>query len=73
MRAIEEARKLCDKTNLDAEAELVEFFRKEGLTVIEDPDRVAFAKYAKESYQNESKNVSEKWDWALYDKIQAAK
>lgn len=73
MQAMQVAQKLCDETNLAAEAELVEFFRGEGLIVIEDPDREAFAEYAKWSYQNESKSVSESWDWDLYDRIQAAK
>ncbi|MDT8297520.1 MAG: TRAP transporter substrate-binding protein DctP, partial [Spirochaetaceae bacterium] len=73
MEALDEARKVCDETNLAAEAELVEFFRSEGLTVIENPDRDAFAEYARWSYENESPDVSESWDWDLYDRIQAAK
>lgn len=73
MEALAEAQKLCDETNLAAEAELVEFFRGEGLIVIEDADLDAFAEYAKWSYQNESPEVSSSWDWDLYDRIQAAK
>ena len=73
MQALAEAQKVCDESNLAAEAELVEFFRNEGLTVIEDPDLEAFAEYAKWSYQNESPEVSSALDWELYDRIQAAK
>ena len=72
-KAIEKARKFCDETNLKSEAELVEFFRNEGLVVIEDPDKEAFAEYAKWSYLNESKDISKDWDMELYEKIQAAK
>lgn len=73
MEALEKARKVCDQSNLDLEAELVEFFRAEGLTVIEDPDKEAFADYARWSYQNESPDISEPWDWDLYDRIQDMK
>ena len=73
MAAIEEARNACDQQNLDNEANLVSFFKKEGLIIIEDPDREAFQKYAKKSYQTESKEISKDWDWKLYDKIQAVK
>ncbi len=73
MQALAEAQKVCDETNLAAEAELVEFFRGEGLTVIEDADLDAFAEYAKWSYQNESPEISSSWDWDLYERIQSAK
>lgn len=73
VEALEVARKACDERNLAAEAELVDFFRSEGLTVIEDPDKEAFAEYARWSYQNESQAISEPWDWELYDRIQALK
>jgi tripartite ATP-independent transporter DctP family solute receptor len=46
-KAIEKARKFCDETNLKAEAELLDFFRGQGLIIIEDPDKEAFAAYAK--------------------------
>jgi len=72
-KAIEKARKFCAETNLKAESELVDFFRGEGLIVIEDPDKEAFAEYAKWSYQNESKEISKDWDMELYEKIQALK
>jgi TRAP-type C4-dicarboxylate transport system substrate-binding protein len=73
MAAIEEARAACDRQNLDNESKLVSFFKDQGLTIIEDPDREAFQKYAKNSYQNDSKEISKDWDWDLYEKIQAIK
>jgi len=72
-KAIQKARKFCAETNLKAESELVDFFKGEGLIVIEDPDKEAFAEYAKWSYQNESKEISKDWDMELYEKIQALK
>jgi tripartite ATP-independent transporter DctP family solute receptor len=73
IEALEEARKACDKQNLENEASLVDFFKKEGMIIIEDPDREAFQEYAKNSYQNDSKDISKDWDWDLYKKIQAVK
>ena len=73
MKAIDKARQACADQNLKAEAELVDFFKGEGMIVIEDPDREAFAEYAKNSYLTESKDISKDWDMALYDKIQAMK
>jgi len=72
-KAIKKARNFCAETNLKAESELVDFFRGEGLIVIEDPDKEAFAEYAKWSYQNESEDISKDWDMDLYEKIQAEK
>ncbi len=71
--AIEKARKFCDETNLKAEAELLDFFRDEGLIIIEDPDKEAFAAYAKNSYATESKDISKDWDMDLYEEVQALK
>ena len=73
MKAIEEAREACDRQNLDNEAKLVEFFKKEGMVIIEDPDREAFQKYAQNSYMTESKEISKDWDWDLYERIQTMK
>jgi tripartite ATP-independent transporter DctP family solute receptor len=73
MTAIEAARVACDNQNLDNEAKLVKFFKDKGLTIIEDPDRDAFQKFAKNSYKNVSKKISKDWDWDLYEKIQAMK
>ncbi|GAG98041.1 unnamed protein product, partial [marine sediment metagenome] len=72
-KAIEKARKFCAETNLKAESELCDFFREQGLIIIEDPDKEAFAEYAKWSYQNESKEISKDWNMELYEKIQALK
>jgi len=72
-KAIEKARKFCDETNLKAEAELLDFFREQGLIIIEDPDKEAFAAYAKNSYLTESKDISKDWDMKLYEEIQAVK
>jgi len=71
--AIEKAREFCDETNLKAEAELLDFFRAQGLIIIEDPDKEAFAAYAKNSYATESKDISKDWDMTLYEEIQALK
>jgi tripartite ATP-independent transporter DctP family solute receptor len=73
MTAIEAARVACDNQNLDNEAKLVKFFKDKGLTIIEDPDRDAFQKFAKNSYKNVSKEISKDWNWDLYEKIQAMK
>lgn len=72
-KAIEKAREFSADKNLKAEAELLDFFRGEGLIVIEDPDKEAFAAYAKNSYLNESKSITESWDMNLYEEIQALK
>lgn len=71
--AIEKARKFVAETNLKAEAELLDFFRDEGLIIIEDPDKEAFAAYAKNSYATESKDISKDWDMDLYEEVQALK
>jgi len=71
--AIEKARKFCAETNLKAEAELCDFFREQGLIIIEDPDKEAFAAYAKNSYATESKDISKDWDMDLYEEVQALK
>ncbi|GAB6277555.1 MAG: TRAP transporter substrate-binding protein DctP [Rectinema sp.] len=73
MQAAEKARQFCDKTNLDNEKSILDFFRQQGITVIENPDRAAFAAYAKNSYLTESKGISKDWDLALYDEIQKIK
>jgi len=72
-KALEKARQFCDETNLKAEAELLDFFRGEGMIIIEDPDKEAFAAYAKNSYLTESKDISKNWDMVLYEEIQALK
>lgn len=73
MQAVEKARQFCDKTVQDNEASLLQFFKDNGLTVIENPDRAAFAAYAKNYYLTEGKDLSKDWDLALYDEIQKLK
>lgn len=68
--ACEKARAFCDKTNLEAEAELVEFFKEQGLKVI-IPDVEAFAEHVQKAYL-ENKELTATWDMDLYRKVQAA-
>ncbi|MBF9017996.1 MULTISPECIES: sialic acid TRAP transporter substrate-binding protein SiaP [unclassified Oceanispirochaeta] len=70
LAAVDKSREFCDKTNLETEAGILDFFRGEGMIIIEDPDVAAFAEYAKNSYMTESKDISADWDWDLYDKVQ---
>ena len=67
-QAVEKARQLCDQLNLDQEAELVEFFKNEGMTVIV-PDKAAFIEQAQKMYL-ENKEISGNWDMELYEKVQ---
>lgn len=69
MEALEEARKLCDETNLSREAELIEFFKGEGLSVYE-ADIDAFSKEVLAKYLD-NKELTESWDMDLFDKVQA--
>jgi TRAP-type transport system periplasmic protein len=73
MAASDKAREFCDKTNLDVEKDILSFFRQQGLTVIENPDRTAFAAFARNYYRNEAKDFTKDWDWDLYDEIQKVK
>jgi len=73
LQAVEKARQFCDKTVQDNEANLLQFFRDNGITVIDNPDRAAFAAYAKNYYLTEGKDLSKDWDLALYDEIQKIK
>ncbi len=70
MAAAGKAREFCDRTNLENEKNILDFFRAEGLVVVENPDRAAFAAYAKNSYLTESKDISKAWDMDLYEEIQ---
>jgi len=67
-QAVEKARQLCDQLNRDQEAELVEFFKSEGMTVIV-PDKAAFIEQAQKMYL-ENKEISGSWDMELYEKVQ---
>jgi TRAP-type C4-dicarboxylate transport system substrate-binding protein len=68
--ALDKAREHCDNTNLENEKSILSFFKEQGLTVVENADKAAFAAYAKNYYQNEAKDISKDWDWKLYDDIQ---
>ena len=67
--AIEAARKVCDETNLKAEAELLSYFKSQGMTVVK-PDKDAFIKYAQKMYLD-NKSISGTWDMELFKEVQA--
>jgi TRAP-type transport system periplasmic protein len=67
--AMEEARVLCDKTNNDREAELIEFFKGEGLKVY-NADIDAFSKEVLDKYLADKK-LTASWDMDLFNKVQA--
>lgn len=69
LQAAETARQFVADTNLAAEAELLDFFAGEGMTIIE-PDKQAFIDYAREKILANTEMTST-WDMDLYDKIQA--
>jgi len=69
--ALEEARQLCDDLNLQREAELIEFFKGEGLSVYE-ADLDAFSEEVLGKYLD-NKELTETWDMDLFEKVQAIK
>ena len=73
LAALDKARDFCDKTNLENEKSIIGFFKSQGLTIVDNVDKAAFAAYAKKYYQNEGKDQSKDWDWTLYDEIQSIK
>ena len=68
-QALEKAREKCDSLNLQAEAELVDFFKEQGMTII-TPDKQAFIDYAQKMYLD-NKDISGNWDMELFEKVQA--
>lgn len=66
--AMEEARALCDDTNLGREAELIEFFKSEGLSVY-NSDIEAFSSEVLAKYL-ENKDMTATWNLELFDKVQ---
>ncbi len=70
MQAVETARQLVDETNLQAEAELLEFFEGEGMTII-TPDKQAFIDYAQEKVLG-NEEMTATWDMDLFEQVQAA-
>ena len=73
MQAIAVAGEACDSQVLDTEASILDFFRSEGLIIIDDVDKAAFQEYAKNSYINDSPEISASWDMDLYNEIQSYK
>ena len=69
LQALEVARDVCDTANLKAEAELVEFFKSEGMTVL-IPNKAAFIERAQKMYL-ENTEISGSWDMDLFEKVQA--
>lgn len=69
MEALQVAKEHCDKKNLQAEAELVAFFKQQGQTIIE-PDINAFRSTVQKAYLD-NKDISGKWDMNLYKKVEA--
>ncbi len=69
MEGVQAGIKYCDETNLKAEAELVEFFKKAGLKVY-NADIDAFSKHVLNEYLNSA--FAKKWDMNVYKQIQDA-
>ena len=60
--------KALDKVTLEREAELVDFFKQQGLKVYE-PDKEAFRNHVLDAYKNSK--YSKEWPAGLLDKINA--
>jgi tripartite ATP-independent transporter DctP family solute receptor len=71
LESLEVAKAYVDETNLANEARLAEYFESEGLIIIDDPDKEAFMEFARNSYLNDSPEISSSWDLDLYDQIGA--
>ena len=65
---MEVGRRYCDETNLAREAELVEFFKSQGLRVYE-ADLDAFAQHVTDYYL--ASPTSADWDLDLLEQIRA--
>jgi tripartite ATP-independent transporter DctP family solute receptor len=68
LESFEEARTLCDKLNIDREAELIEFFKGEGLKVY-NADINAFSEEVLAKYLAD-KNLTATWNMDLFNKVQ---
>lgn len=68
LEGVEVGRKFCDETNLAREAELVEFFKSQGLRVYE-ADLDAFAEHVTDYYL--ASPTSADWDLDLLEQIRA--
>ena len=61
LQALETARRFVDETNLAAEAELIDFFEAEGMTII-TPDKQAFIDFARDKVLgNEEMAAARPW------------
>lgn len=69
MEGVKAGIKYCDDTNLKAEAELVDFFKKAGLSVYK-ADVDAFSTHVQAEYLNSQ--YAKTWDMDLFKKIQDA-
>lgn len=69
MEGVKAGIEFCDTTNLKAEAELVEFFKSEGLSIYQ-ADLDAFAEHVLAQYLDSP--YSDTWDMEMFEKIQAA-
>lgn len=69
LQAVEVARKFVDESNLQQEAELLQFFEEEGLTIIV-PDKQAFIDYAQEKVLGNTE-MTATWNMDLFEQIQA--
>ena len=69
MQGIEAGQELCDTQNLEQEEELVDFFKNEGMTIIE-PDKEAFKAYALDMVMN-NEEMTGNWDMELFEEVQA--
>lgn len=67
MEAVEAARQACDEQNLNAEAEVQDFLKNEGLSIYE-ADVAAFAEHVLDAYLNDP--ISDSWDMDLYQQVQ---
>ena len=65
---VEAGRKYCDETNLQKEAELVDFFKEQNLSVYE-ADIPAFQEHVLNAYMND--DISSDWDMDVYEQIQS--
>ena len=68
LEGVEVGRKYCDETNLQKEAELVDFFKEQGLSVYE-ADIPAFQEHVLNAYMED--DISNDWDMDVYEQIQA--
>lgn len=69
MEGVKAGIKYCDETNLKAEAELVDFFKKAGMSVYY-ADVNAFSEHVLAEYLNSK--FAATWDMDLFKKVQAA-